>query len=408
LAERLTENGIEAVPVFWLATEDHDFAEVNHAWVYDHDHQPSRLECIASPVPNQPVGGIALDGFDWDALATALNGLPFTDQVLDLAKNAYRPGVSMGQSFRELTSALLGRHQLLYVDPMAESVRRMAAPLMRDAIAKGKLLKKKLLERNKELTAAGYHAQVHVDEHNTLAFLLEDGRRLSLRRPNDHYVVGGRLISVADMQNQAEHLSPNALLRPVVQDYILPTIAYIGGPAELAYLAQSEVLYRELLGRQPVALHRTGFTLLDARSQKLMNRYGICLPDFFHGEHELKERIAARLIPQELKVLVSRQSVSPKPPEDRAPDTETGEQGCPRNPRQGRDRRTQCRFLERSPLSAQASPGTVVFHPADGCGARSRTDRPPVRPCPVGLSGPPSDHSVGVTPHRARQPCSIS
>jgi bacillithiol biosynthesis cysteine-adding enzyme BshC len=306
LAERLTENGIEAVPVFWLATEDHDFAEVNHAWVYDHDHQPSRLECIASPVPNQPVGGIALDGFDWDALATALNGLPFTDQVLDLAKNAYRPGVSMGQSFRELTSALLGRHQLLYVDPMAESVRRMAAPLMRDAIAKGKLLKKKLLERNKELTAAGYHAQVHVDEHNTLAFLLEDGRRLSLRRPNDHYVVGGRLISVADMQNQAEHLSPNALLRPVVQDYILPTIAYIGGPAELAYLAQSEVLYRELLGRQPVALHRTGFTLLDARSQKLMNRYGICLPDFFHGEHELKERIAARLIPQELKVLVSR------------------------------------------------------------------------------------------------------
>ena len=81
----------------------------------------------------------------------------------------------------------------------------------------------------------------------------------------------------------AEHLSPNALLRPVVQDYILPTASYIGGPAELAYLAQSQVLYRRLLGRMPVAVPRTGFTLFDARACKLMRRYELHLPDFFHG-----------------------------------------------------------------------------------------------------------------------------
>jgi uncharacterized protein YllA (UPF0747 family) len=111
-------------------------------------------------------------------------------------------------------------------------------------------------------------------------------------------------VSPAEIESRAEHLSPNALLRPVVQDYILPTVAYVGGPAELAYLAQSEVIYRELLGRQPVALHRAGFTVLDAHSRKMMERYELCLPDFFHGEEALRARIAGKLTPGSLQALL--------------------------------------------------------------------------------------------------------
>jgi bacillithiol biosynthesis cysteine-adding enzyme BshC len=306
LAERLTQSGIEAVPVFWLATEDHDFAEVNHAWVYNREHQPSRLECAAAPLASQPVGSIALDGFDWNRLSAALSGLPFAEDIVQLARDAYRPGASMGESFRTLTAAILGRHKLLYLDPLAAPVRRIAAPLLHDAVAKGTLLRQKLLERNKELIAAGYHAQVHVDEHTSLVFLLENGQRQTLRRQNGNFIAAGQLIPAEEIEARAEHLSPNALLRPVVQDYILPTIAYVGGPAELAYLAQSAVLYRELLGRQPIALHRAGFTLLDSHSRKLLERYGICLPDFFHGEAELQARLAARLVPAELQTLVNQ------------------------------------------------------------------------------------------------------
>jgi hypothetical protein len=91
--------------------------------------------------------------------------------------------------------------------------------------------------------------------------------------------------------------SPNVTLRPVVQDYLLPTAAYIGGPAEIAYFAQSEAIYRTILGRMPVAVPRAGFTVLDARSQKLIARYGLSLTDFFHGDEILKERIASKLIP---------------------------------------------------------------------------------------------------------------
>jgi uncharacterized protein YllA (UPF0747 family) len=153
-----------------------------------------------------------------------------------------------------------------------------------------------LLARNRELEQAGYHAQVHVEESTSLFFLLEHGKRLALRRNQSEYVQNGRRFSIADLQSRAKEISPNALLRPVVQDYMLPTVAYIGGPAELAYLAQSQVLYDRLLGRQPVALPRAGFTLLDTHSAKLMTRYGLCVPDFFAGEADLREKIAARLV----------------------------------------------------------------------------------------------------------------
>ncbi len=102
------------------------------------------------------------------------------------------------------------------------------------------------------------------------------------------------------MIDRAEQLSPNALLRPVVQDYVLPTVAYVGGPAELAYMAQSQVLYRELLGRMPVMVSRGGFTLLDARTAKLMDRYKLALPSFFQGEDGVRDAIAQTLVPPAL------------------------------------------------------------------------------------------------------------
>jgi uncharacterized protein YllA (UPF0747 family) len=100
--------------------------------------------------------------------------------------------------------------------------------------------------------------------------------------------------------DRAASLSPNALLRPVIQDSMFPTVAYIGGPAETAYLAQSEAIYRIILGRMPVPIPRSSFTLIDERSQKLMARYGLGLTDFFHGEGALRERISTRIVPPAL------------------------------------------------------------------------------------------------------------
>ena len=300
LTAQLNERGIPAVPIFWLATEDHDFAEVNHTFVFGPDHQPIGLRVDGRVTPEQPVGGIPIIDPPLDRLRAALEGFPNAEEVLAKVKESYRPGARFGSAFEDLLKKLLAHYGLLFVDPLDEAIRRMAAPLLRDALRDGAELQARLLARNKELEATGYHAQVHVEPKTSLAFLLEEGRRITLRRQNGDYASKERRYSVAELADRAEQLSPNALLRPVVQDYVLPTVAYVGGPAELAYMAQSQVLYDELLGRMPVMVARNAFTLLDARTTKLMQRYGLTLPRFFHGDGPIREEIAHRLVPPTL------------------------------------------------------------------------------------------------------------
>jgi uncharacterized protein YllA (UPF0747 family) len=99
------------------------------------------------------------------------------------------------------------------------------------------------------------------------------------------------------MAARGEALSPNALLRPVLQDYLFPTVAVVGGPAEIAYFAQSEVLYRHLLGHMPVSLSRAAFTLISPRVEKLLERYQLSVENTWANEETLRERIAAQLVP---------------------------------------------------------------------------------------------------------------
>ncbi len=305
LARELTDAGTPAVPLFWLATEDHDFAEVNQAWVFNSQSVPTRLQTAAVPHANQPVGGVLTGQLDFAALRQALAGLPFADEVASLAESAYSPGATFGQAFGIMVRNLLGSHQILQIDPMAPAIRSLAAPALSQAVGAADELTAALLERNRELADAGYHAQVHVEKQTALFFLLDHGKRVALRRENGKYVAQGRIFSPEELQNRAAELSPNALLRPVIQDYMIPTHTYVGGPAELSYLAQSSVIYKRLLGRQPHAVHRAGFTVLDHHSHKLMLRYGLCLPDFYPGEQAVRERAAAKLVPPALTTRMS-------------------------------------------------------------------------------------------------------
>ena len=306
-ARELTDRGITAVPVFWLATEDHDFAEVNHAWVFGADHQPVRIQLSGNaPSGTRPAGTIPLSGIPIETLRSVLSGLPFADETVALVEKAYTDGVTMGAAFAGILRELFASWGLVLIDPMDPAVRELGMPLMREAVERMPELVEAVIARSAELVKRGYHAQVLVDRNSSLAFLLEDGQRLALRRVNGDYTALHHKWPAQELARRGTDLSPNALLRPVLQDYILPTAAYIGGPAELAYLAQSHVLYEKLTGRQPAALPRAGFTLLDERSHKRMVRYGINPADLFHGEQALHDRIAARLVPDNLRDRLDR------------------------------------------------------------------------------------------------------
>jgi bacillithiol biosynthesis cysteine-adding enzyme BshC len=299
-ARKLTSLGVPAVPIFWLATEDHDFAEVGHAWVFDAGQNPLKLE-VAGGWVGQPVGGVELAEPPVGALREALRELPFGDEVSDLVAAAYAPGRSMGAAFTGLLRRLLGDYGVLTLDPVQPEIRSLAAPMLAEAAQRVPDLVAGLIARNRELAEAGYHAQVHVEADASLLFLLEGGRRRPLRYRQGRFFAGDQAFTPGELAARAAQLSPNALLRPVIQDHLLPTAAYIGGPAELAYMAQAETLYRAMLGRMPVIAPRAAFTLLDARAAKLTARYGLGLEDCFAGLDALGERIARTLTPPELK-----------------------------------------------------------------------------------------------------------
>jgi bacillithiol biosynthesis cysteine-adding enzyme BshC len=313
LARELTARGVPAVPIFWLATEDHDFAEVNQCWTFDASQEPLELAASdfdAAAIAGRPVGEVAIGRYPVEALRRSLEGFEFGDEVAGMVEQAYSGGATLGAAFGSLVKQLLPSYGLLHVDPMLPAIRELAAPTVRAALAQAPELTAALLQRNHELAAGGYHAQVHVEDHTSLVFLLEEGRRIALKRKGDEYAANGRRFSTQELMARAASLSPNALLRPVAQDTILPTVAYIGGPAELAYLAQSEVIYSRLLGRMPVAVPRSGFTLFDQRSAKLMRRYQLCLQDFLPGDEHLRERVAAVLVPPSLAHLITETKTS--------------------------------------------------------------------------------------------------
>jgi bacillithiol synthase len=276
---------------------------VDHAWVFGPEHKPVQLRTSGDSIQQRPVGTIRLKDIPLAGLERTLSGLPFGAEVTAEVAAAYHPDRSMGESFRELLKRLLAKYDLLYVDPLDPQIRKIGAPLLREAVRESGDLRARLLERDSELRSAGYHTQVHLEANTSLVFLLEANRRITLKAQNGSYISKDARYSAAELMDRAESLSPNALLRPVMQDYIFPTAAYVGGPAELAYLAQSEAIYEQLLGRMPAVVHRAGFTLLDQRSSKLMQRYEIGWPTVFEGEDGLHEHIARRLVPPHIEDL---------------------------------------------------------------------------------------------------------
>ncbi|MGH9694711.1 MAG: bacillithiol biosynthesis cysteine-adding enzyme BshC, partial [Bryobacteraceae bacterium] len=300
LAAHLTERGTPAVPIFWLATEDHDLAEVDHAWVFDREATPAKISIANTVVNGGPVGDVVLNEIPLADLRAALGDLPFADEAVEAVKAAYQPGKTLGAAFRDLIENILQGCGLLFLDPLDPAIRELGAPLLRDVVDRVPDLLDALHRRNAELEAAGYHTQVFVDKDSSLLFLLDQGRRTAIRWNGESFQVRDRSYSHEDLKSLATQLSPNALLRPVMQDYLLPTASYVGGPAEIAYFAQGQVLYDNLLGRMPVIYPRNGFTLLDERATKLLERYSMRVPDLLDYDEKVKSRLAAKLVPQDL------------------------------------------------------------------------------------------------------------
>lgn len=300
-AAALTAEGLPAVAVFWLATEDHDLDEIDHTRLLDASNAPRAVRAKTASRPDQPAGLAVVSDPKLDEVREALAGLDFAHHALALAEQAYAGSPTFGDAFAAFFAKLLEEYGVVLLDPLEPAVRRLAAPLVRRALEQNAELIPALVERGEALEAAGYHQQVQVADETSLFFLMEGSRRKVLKRTENGFVAGAAAHSLDDLlaklDADPEAFSPNALLRPVLQDWLLPTAAFVAGPSELAYLAQSAVLYERLLGRAPVFLPRASFTVFDHRRKKLLDRHGFMPADLLVPAEDLQREIGRRLTP---------------------------------------------------------------------------------------------------------------
>jgi len=305
LAKDLTASGTDAVPVFWLATEDHDLAEVDHGF-FGVRGGLQRFDLSMPGAEGRRVGEIQL-GEGVREISSRASGMLEGAAAGDVSRwisESYRPEETFGSAFAKLMTRIFAGRGLIFLDPLSPGLHRLSAQTMLRALREHEPLAKELVARSAALDRAGFHAQVKVAEQSTLVFRIVDGKRVPIRPKNGGFVAGTIEESVADTLKAAEDhpetFSANALLRPVIQDTLLPTIAYIGGPAEIAYHAQTSVVYKRLLGRAPAILPRAGFTVLTAQIANLLKKYNVDVRDVFAGRQKLRAKMEAEVLPREI------------------------------------------------------------------------------------------------------------
>jgi bacillithiol biosynthesis cysteine-adding enzyme BshC len=317
-ARTATAAGHPHAAIFWLASEDHDFTEINQA-VFPASRELVNLTYAKAPEIALPAGRIVLEESITPLVerATELLG---PSEATDALVAAYKPGKTFAQAFADFYSRIFAAQGLLIIDASSRDFHRLGAPVLRTALERADEFHVALVERSQALEAAGYHAQVAVAPQSSLLFLIDDkiGARLALRRiapapnePNGLWLAAGpagnRSYSSADLLGilaaEPERISPAALLRPVFQDFLFSTTAQVGGPAEIAYLAQSNVLFEGILGRQTPPIARFSATLIEPSIAKMLRRHELTLEQVFAEENaaSLAQRIAARSMPIETK-----------------------------------------------------------------------------------------------------------
>lgn len=304
VAAEASRSGVDAVPVFWLATEDHDLAEVNHTLIPDQDGQPRLLIAASRGVPGAPMSDIRL-GAEIEPLVAEAAELLGETEVSQFLRESYRPDETFGTAFARLFARLFQDLGVILLDASDPELHVVAGPVMRAAVVGAQEIDEALLQRGAALRNHGYHEQVKVTPLSTLLFRKQNGTRVVIHRGNGGFTAGKEKFSEQELLQRItaspQDFSPNVLLRPVVQDYLLPTLAYVGGPAEVAYFAQAGVVYQEILGRMTPVLPRFSATLVDSRTQRLLAKYRLSLPDLFAGPEPTSELLATRNLPGDLQ-----------------------------------------------------------------------------------------------------------
>jgi len=313
LAEEATAAGVDAVPIFWLATYDHDLAEVNHVSLPSPE---GRLETLTTPshdVPGSPVSAVRF-GQEITPVVEQAVALLGDSEPVQFLRDAYRSGETLGSAFARLYARVFADWGVILLDASDAELARLSVPIYRAGVERAAELSSALLSRGEMLEKAGYHQQVKVTPSSVLLFTTRQGVRTAIHRSEDRataeeFVIDGEAaaekLSCAELVSQIEahpdQFSPNVLLRPILEDFLLPTLAYTGGAAEVAYFGQAGAVYEALLDRVTPIVPRFSATIVEPKIERLLERHRLPITAVLEGPESLHREIAARSLPADLQ-----------------------------------------------------------------------------------------------------------
>jgi bacillithiol biosynthesis cysteine-adding enzyme BshC len=297
------EHDVPAVAIFWVEAEDHDWSEVRSCTVFDAHLDPREVALPARVADSTPVASILLEDSIRDVIDELARILPpteFTPALLEQLRDAYSPGVGMADAFATWLEHALGDRGLIVYDASDPVSKPLAAEVFARELATAGQTARLAAATGSDLVARGYHTQVQAPEDSLALFLL-DGSRLAIRRQDSRLVAGEKIYAADDLQLEARArpaaFSPGVLLRPVVQDTLFPTVCYVAGPNELAYLGQLRGVYAHFGVPMPLMYPRATATLLDSASLRFLTKYQLPLETLQAQDEAALNALLAAQIP---------------------------------------------------------------------------------------------------------------
>jgi len=302
LAEHLKEryDAYNFVPVFWLEGDDHDFEEVRSIGILNESNELTKISYDDELLDDETRSSVGYLNINdtissfFDNLDKNLRDTEFKPDFLKKLKEIYSSGKSFKQSFKELIFWFFDKYGLIIFDPQDIIIKNLLKPVFKKEINDFRQHTEKLVQVSATLEEL-YHAQVKVRPVN-LFYSTEDGRFLiepvenefRLRRKRKKFT---QEEIIDEVNNRPENFSPNVLLRPICQDYLLPTAFYIGGPGEISYFAQITPLYDFYKLNQPIIYPRASATIFEKNLENILEKYNLSFEDVFSNSDELKTRV---------------------------------------------------------------------------------------------------------------------
>ena len=311
LAEGLSQRNLGSfVPIFWLASEDHDLAEIDHITLLNKNN---KLENIRCPIPSGeqkiPASQMILPSEIMDCLRQLKDATldsEFKADIIEHLSEAYQPGRSMAEAFGRWMTRLFNSYGLIFIDANHPRLKELGREIFYQEIAEESPSTEQALAASEKLRQAGYEAQVHLHQGILNIFYAEQERRaiqwkegvFSIKETPQTFRKQDLLALAAE---KPFLFSPNVLLRPLYQDALLPTVAYIGGPGEIAYFAQMKGVYQRFRLPMPVIYPRKTVTIVEKKIDHILKKYGMKISDFWRDAAGIIGETAKKQIPDSVQ-----------------------------------------------------------------------------------------------------------